>query len=115
YIRFRFTVPSPPTADRLSTVQTTTSAQAHFDSTTSSSQPIVLAAQEKKTVDEAKEFVQFMRDAWGLVTPELIISVTGGARFFQLTTLRTRTAFQKGLVAAATATSELRTLDLEHV
>ncbi|CAF1486548.1 unnamed protein product, partial [Didymodactylos carnosus] len=30
----------------------------------------------------AEEIVEFMRDAWNLHVPNLIISVTGGAKYF---------------------------------
>ncbi|CAF3761923.1 unnamed protein product [Rotaria sp. Silwood1] len=52
------------------------------------------------------DLVEFMREQWELPLPELIISVTGGAKFFQLTPPRVRRAFQEGLVSAAVTTGE---------
>ncbi|CAF1621290.1 unnamed protein product [Rotaria magnacalcarata] len=55
-----------------------------------------------KTVsrESAKHLIELLRDKWELPPPELIISVTGGARSFNLSQ-QSRTALQKGLVAAA--------------
>lgn len=47
-----------------------------------------------------------MRNAWKLPTPQLIISVTGGADIFKLSTLRVRRAFQQGLIIAAVTTGQ---------
>ena len=46
-----------------------------------------------------------MRQAWRLPTPDLIISVTGGAKHFDLPA-RLRKALQLGLVSVATTTSK---------
>jgi hypothetical protein len=54
---------------------------------------------------DAKTVVRFMRQAWRLPTPDLIISVTGGAKHFDLPA-RLRKAFQLGLVSVATTTSK---------
>ena len=53
----------------------------------------------------AETVVRFMRDGWCLTTPDLIISVTGGAKSFDMST-RLRKIFQRGLVAAAVTTSK---------
>ncbi|CAF4394238.1 unnamed protein product [Rotaria sp. Silwood2] len=53
--------------------------------------------------ESAKHLIELLRDRWELPPPELIISVTGGARIFNLTQ-RSRAALQKGLVAAAVTT-----------
>ncbi|CAF4831194.1 unnamed protein product [Rotaria socialis] len=50
--------------------------------------------------EPAKHLIELLRDKWELPPPELIISVTGGARSFNLPQ-QSRTALQKGLVAAA--------------
>ncbi|CAF1486573.1 unnamed protein product [Didymodactylos carnosus] len=52
----------------------------------------------------AEEIVEFMRDAWNLHVPNLIISVTGGAKYFKFINPRTRDDFQNGLFAAAVTT-----------
>ncbi len=52
----------------------------------------------------AETVVRFMREGWRLPTPDLIISVTGGAKNFDMST-RLRKIFQRGLVAAAITTS----------
>lgn len=54
----------------------------------------------------AAEIVDFMRNAWKLPIPELIISVTGGAKFFNISSPRMRNAFQQGLISAVMATGE---------
>jgi hypothetical protein len=46
-----------------------------------------------------------MREGWRLPTPDLIISITGGAKRFELPA-RLRKAFQLGLVSAAATTSK---------
>ncbi len=53
---------------------------------------------------KAETVVKFMRKGWDLPTPDLIISVTGGAKSFHMST-RLRKIFQRGLVAAAITTS----------
>lgn len=53
----------------------------------------------------AETVVRFLRDGWCLPTPDLIISVTGGAKSFEMST-RLRKIFQRGLVAAAVTTSK---------
>jgi hypothetical protein len=54
--------------------------------------------------------VNLMRFGWKLPSPQLIISVTGGARLFKLPTPRVRHAFQRGLIAAAVTTGEYSSL-----
>ena len=49
--------------------------------------------------------VKFMLQGWGLPTPDLIISVTGGAKHCDMSA-RLRKVFQRGLVAAAVTTSK---------
>lgn len=51
-----------------------------------------------------------MRFGWKLPSPQLIISVTGGANLFKLPTPRARYAFQRGLIAAAVTTGEYSSL-----
>ncbi len=53
----------------------------------------------------AETVVRFMREGWSLPRPDLIISVTGGAKNFHMST-RLRKIFQRGLVAAAITTSK---------
>ena len=53
---------------------------------------------------DAKAVVKFMKDAWHLPTPDLIISITGGAKYSDLS-VRLKKAFQLGIVSAAAATS----------
>ena len=62
--------------------------------------------EEKVTPSEATEIVDFMRNAWKLPTPELIISVTGGAKLFEIVSPHVNKIFQQDLVSAATPTSE---------
>ncbi|CAF4270019.1 unnamed protein product, partial [Rotaria sp. Silwood2] len=50
------------------------------------------------------DLVELMREKWELPLPELIISVTGGAKLFKLTPPRVRKAFQEGIVSAAVTT-----------
>ncbi|CAF1166712.1 unnamed protein product [Adineta ricciae] len=52
----------------------------------------------------AETVVKFMKDGWGLPNPDLIISVTGGAKSFEMST-RLKKVFQRGLVAAAVNTN----------
>ncbi|CAF1313817.1 unnamed protein product [Didymodactylos carnosus] len=59
--------------------------------------------QQRPALWTGKDVVDFMRKAWDLDPPELIISVTGGARDFKMPT-RLRNAFQRGLIAAAETT-----------
>ncbi|CAF2947833.1 unnamed protein product [Rotaria sp. Silwood2] len=54
---------------------------------------------------EAAEIVDFMREAWKLPTPNLIISMTGGADFLQNLSPHIYKLFQKDLVSAAVATN----------
>lgn len=61
---------------------------------------------EKLIVTQATEIVDFMRNAWKLPVPELIISIAGGARFFEVISPLAHKKFQQDLVAAALATSE---------
>ena len=57
----------------------------------------------------AKDVVKFMRQAWELPPPDLIISVTGGAKHCDMSA-RLRKIFQRGLVAAAVTTSKISQL-----
>jgi transient receptor potential cation channel subfamily M protein 2 len=59
---------------------------------------------KSKTLPEC--IVDLMRFSWKLPSPQLIISVTGGAQLFKLPTPRARHAFQRGLIAAAVTTGE---------
>ncbi|CAF1221434.1 unnamed protein product [Didymodactylos carnosus] len=61
---------------------------------------------------KAENIVQFMRDAWNLQVPNLIISVTGGAKYFKFTNPRIRNDFQHGLVAVALTTRKQRSVIL---
>ena len=54
----------------------------------------------------AQRIVDLMRFGWKLPSPQLIISVTGGAQFFKLSTPRARYTFQRDLIAAAVTTGE---------
>ena len=51
--------------------------------------------------------VRFIQEGWNLPTPDLIISVTGGAKQASLSPSLRKT-FQRGLVAAATNTSKTK-------
>ncbi|CAF1637673.1 unnamed protein product, partial [Adineta ricciae] len=51
----------------------------------------------------AETVVKFMKDGWALPNPDLIISVTGGAKSFEMSA-RLKKVFQRGLVAAAVTT-----------
>jgi len=44
-----------------------------------------------------------MRDCWKVPEPKLIISVTGGAKGFEMNNPRIRNSFKRGLVKAATS------------
>jgi hypothetical protein len=59
-------------------------------------------------IEPERELVELMREQWELPVPELIISVTGGAKLFKLTPPRVRRAFQEGLVSAAVNTGTRR-------
>jgi hypothetical protein len=74
--------------------------QSQPDKATRSSQYIRLAL---KTDPET--VVRFLREGWGLPTPDLIISVTGGGKHCDLSA-RLRKVFQLGLVSAAATTSK---------
>lgn len=54
----------------------------------------------------AETVVRFMQEAWNLPKPDLIISVTGGAKNCDMSA-RLRKIFQSGLVSAAITTSNL--------
>lgn len=71
-----------------------------FDENTRLAQYIHLAL---KT--EPATVVKFLRDAWHLHKPDLIISVAGGAKKCDLS-VRLRKSFQLGLVSAAATTSK---------
>ncbi|CAF1285285.1 unnamed protein product [Adineta steineri] len=62
-------------------------------------------AEKNTIVFEAAEIVDFMRTAWNLPSPELIISVTGGAKLFEIISPNEHQQFQQDLVQAATATN----------
>jgi transient receptor potential cation channel subfamily M protein 8 len=70
------------------------------DSTSRLSQYIRLALNTN-----AETIVKFMQSGWRLPTPDLIISVTGGAKHCDMSA-RLRKIFQRGLVAAAVTTSK---------
>ena len=72
-----------------------------LDYTTRLSQYIRLAL---KT--DAEKVVQFIKEAWHLPTPDLIISITGGAKHCDLSA-RLRKNFQVGIVSAAATTSKI--------
>ncbi|CAF1201233.1 unnamed protein product [Rotaria sordida] len=69
------------------------------DSTSRLSQYIRLAL-----TTDAEKVVQFMHQGWCLPTPDLIISVMGGAKHFDMSP-RLRNIFQMGLVDAAATTN----------
>jgi hypothetical protein len=52
------------------------------------------------------KIVTFMKDGWELSPPNLIISITGGAKSFHMSP-KLRKTFQQGLVQAAVTTSTL--------
>ncbi|CAF4299808.1 unnamed protein product, partial [Adineta steineri] len=52
----------------------------------------------------AETVVKFMQQGWRLPTPDLIISITGGAKHCDMSA-RLRKIFQRGLVAAAVTTN----------
>ncbi len=54
----------------------------------------------------AETVVKFMQKGWRLPSPDLIISVTGGAKHCDMSA-RLRKVFQRGLVAAAVTTSKI--------
>ncbi|CAF1071818.1 unnamed protein product [Rotaria sordida] len=70
-----------------------------LDATTRLSQYIRLSLNTN-----AETVVKFMQQGWRLSKPDLIISVTGGAKSFDMST-RLRKIFQSGLVAAAITTN----------
>ncbi|CAF4841085.1 unnamed protein product [Rotaria sp. Silwood1] len=55
--------------------------------------------------EPAKHLLELLRDKWELSPPELIISVVGGAKIFNLAE-RSRAILQKGLVSAAVTTGK---------
>lgn len=57
--------------------------------------------------------LEFLRDAWHLQRPNLIISITGGAKFCEMSP-RLRQNFQMGLVSSAAATSNDNKLTFER-
>ncbi|CAF1523283.1 unnamed protein product [Adineta ricciae] len=65
----------------------------------------VIPAAQTLDKSPAAEIVRFMRTAWKLPEPELIISVTGGAKFYNIPSPRMRNALQQGLISAVTATN----------
>lgn len=77
--------------------------------------------EDKPIMSQAAAIVDFMRNAWKLPVPDLIISVTGGAKLFEIISPRVHKTFQQDLVTAATATSEKRLFfnyfqfDIKHV
>jgi len=72
-----------------------------YEETTRPAQYIRLALQT-----DAETVVKFMKEAWRLPSPDLIISITGGAKHCDLSA-RLRKAIQVGLVAAAATTSKI--------
>lgn len=54
---------------------------------------------------EAANIVDFMKLGWKLPVPDLIISVTGGASAFKISSPKLHKVFQQGLVSAALTTS----------
>ncbi|CAF1237716.1 unnamed protein product, partial [Didymodactylos carnosus] len=106
YVRFPFT-PN----DQNSTTAPERSPSATISSsnprTTTIKQSVIqssLIEVKAPTQETAKQIVNFMREAWKLPIPQLVISVTGGARFFKITTFEIRNAFQNGLISAALTT-----------
>lgn len=61
-------------------------------------------------MNSAESVVRFMKEGWQLPTPDLIISVTGGAKNFDMSA-RLRKIFQRGLVAAAVTTSKKKSIN----
>jgi hypothetical protein len=53
----------------------------------------------------AKRIVDLMRHGWKLPSPQLLISVTGGAGLYKLPP-RIQSAFQRGLMTAAVTTGK---------
>jgi hypothetical protein len=86
YIRIPFTPTADSSNDKSSSID-------HIENDT-----------KQKTLAEC--IADLIRYGWKLPSPQLIISVTGGARLFKLSTPRARYAFQRGLVAAAVTTGE---------
>jgi hypothetical protein len=72
-----------------------------LDSSTRLSQYIRLSLET-----QAETIVKFMQEGWKLPSPDLIISVTGGAKNCDMSA-RLRKVFQRGLVAAAITTSKI--------
>ncbi|CAF3943375.1 unnamed protein product [Rotaria sordida] len=70
-----------------------------LDATTRLSQYIRLSLKTN-----AHTVVNFMQQGWGLPKPDLIISVTGGAKSFDMSA-RLRKIFQSGLISAAITTN----------
>ncbi|CAF4208823.1 unnamed protein product [Rotaria sordida] len=70
-----------------------------YDTTTRLSQYIRLSLNTN-----AAAVVKFMQKGWLLPKPDLIISVTGGAKNFDMST-RLRKIFQSGLISAAITTN----------
>ncbi len=50
------------------------------------------------------KIVRLIKDGWNLSSPNLIISIAGGAKCFQMSPKLTKT-FQQGLIEAAVTTS----------
>ncbi|CAF5150377.1 unnamed protein product, partial [Rotaria sp. Silwood1] len=69
-----------------------------LDETTRVAQYIHLAL-----ATDAETVVKFMKDAWHLRTPDLIISIAGSTQHFDLSA-RLKKSFQLGLVSAAATT-----------
>ncbi|CAF0907288.1 unnamed protein product [Didymodactylos carnosus] len=74
---------------------------------------MVAAPSSPTAATPAQLIVDFMRHGWNLPIPELIISVTGGARFYKITTPELRTEFQDGLISAALTTDLILKLRAE--
>ncbi|CAF2618853.1 unnamed protein product [Rotaria sp. Silwood2] len=114
YIRYPF---NPPNAVQLATSKqihqqtTTTYANNKEDDQTGFSTIEKLPAShstipiETVTREPAKNLLELLRDKWELPPPELIISVAGGTKIFNLAE-RSRATLQKGLVSAAVTTGK---------
>lgn len=66
-----------------------------------------LVEKQTELPSTASKIVDFMRKAWKLPVPNLIISVTGGARYFRIASPRMRNALQHGLIDAVMATGKI--------
>jgi hypothetical protein len=125
YIRFPFDVPNTLDNDQSASITNKLSGQHisddhHYDNIGNTMKPSSSAIDQLVTqlvyplpstpsivdIQPETELIEFMREQWELPLPELIISVTGGAELFKLTSPRVRRAFQEGLVSAAVTTGK---------